>query len=73
MKLPMSSIASRKVPTNFVMPTAIAPNEIPFSRSMIPLKLASPRFFAKELPSSLRILTMPLPIVLTAFHTADRS
>ena len=41
--------------------------------SIIPLKLASPRFFAKELPSSPSILTMPLPIVLTAFHTAERS
>ena len=66
--LPISSIAFPKPDTNFVMPTVIAPKEIPLNKSIIPLKLASPKLEAIAptiLPS---VFTIPLAMVCTAFQ-----
>ena len=58
------------VPTNLVIPIAIAPNEIPLSRSIIPLKFALPRLSDKAEPILPRALAIPLPIFFMTSQSA---
>ena len=57
---------------SFVIPTAMAPKEAPLSKSIIPLKLASPKL---EIMASLILpkeFTIPLVIVFTVFQIVLR-